>query len=107
MRMNGRADLWWWWSRYWAYKNAWSMDGLPGMQRGLHTAVTDKVKPIKKMVGPCAALANGKYKPSQRVFVLRHLLLTAVLSAVSTVVLMFFLLRLVGVDIDINEVLKH
>ncbi|KIW17240.1 hypothetical protein PV08_04431 [Exophiala spinifera] len=92
--------------RYWAFKNAWSMDGLPGMQRGLHTAVTDNVKPIKKMVGPHAPRVNGQYKP-QRVFVLRHLILAAVLSAVSTVVMMFFLLRLVGVDIDIKEILKR
>jgi len=80
--------------RYWAFKNAWSMDGLPGMQRGLHTAVTDNVKPIKKMVGTYAPVKGPRR--AQRVFLLRHLVLAAVLSAVSTVVLMFFLLRVFG-----------
>lgn len=44
--------------RYWAYKNAWSMDGLPGMQRGTWAAKEFSVAPIKKMVGP---LAPTKY----------------------------------------------
>lgn len=39
---------------YWAYKNAWSMDGLPGMQRGTWAAKEFSVAPIKKMVGPIA-----------------------------------------------------
>jgi len=37
--------------RYWAYKNAWSVDGLPGMRRGILAGKRDKVVPIKKMVG--------------------------------------------------------
>ncbi|KAK0969566.1 hypothetical protein LTS01_016170 [Friedmanniomyces endolithicus] len=37
--------------RYWAYKNAWSVDGLPGMRRGIFAGKRDKVVPIKKMVG--------------------------------------------------------
>ncbi|KAK3075360.1 hypothetical protein LTR53_001365 [Teratosphaeriaceae sp. CCFEE 6253] len=40
--------------RYWAYKNAWSMDGLPGMRRALVAAKEEGVAPIKKMVGPWA-----------------------------------------------------
>ena len=36
--------------RYWAYKSAWSMDGLPGMQRGLDTGAREAVEPIVKMV---------------------------------------------------------
>jgi len=40
--------------RYWAFKNARSMDGLPGMQRGVETGKKEKIKPIKKMVGPLA-----------------------------------------------------
>ncbi|KAF2757065.1 pyridoxamine phosphate oxidase family protein [Pseudovirgaria hyperparasitica] len=43
--------------RYWAHKNAYSMDGLPGLQRGYQTLVRDKVAPIKKMVGPYAPTA--------------------------------------------------
>ncbi len=40
--------------RYWAYKNAWSMDNLPGMKRGLAAAKVENIAPIKKMVGPLA-----------------------------------------------------
>ncbi|KIW02453.1 uncharacterized protein PV09_06263 [Verruconis gallopava] len=40
--------------RYWAYKSAWSMDGLPGMKIGLATARAEKIAPIVKMVGPLA-----------------------------------------------------
>lgn len=43
--------------RYWAYKNAWSIDGLPAMQRGLETGEKEKVDPIHKMVGPYAPAA--------------------------------------------------
>ena len=41
-------------SRYWALKNAYSMDGIPGMKQGLLTGKIEKVAPIKKMVGPLA-----------------------------------------------------
>jgi hypothetical protein len=37
--------------KYWAYKNAWSMDGLPGMKVGTKAAEDFGVKPIVKMVG--------------------------------------------------------
>lgn len=37
---------------YWAYKSAYSMDGLPGMKRGLEFGKKAKVEPLKKMVGP-------------------------------------------------------
>jgi hypothetical protein len=40
--------------RYWAFKNAWSMDGLPGMKRAVEAGRREKVEPIKKMVGPWA-----------------------------------------------------
>jgi hypothetical protein len=40
--------------RYWAYKNAWSMDGLPGMRRGLKAGKEFSVVPIEKMVGKMA-----------------------------------------------------
>jgi hypothetical protein len=46
-------------SRYWAFKNAQSMDGLPGMKRGVETAKKENVKPIKKMVGPFAPSAEN------------------------------------------------
>lgn len=37
--------------RYWAYKNALSIDGMPGMRRAVETARREGVEPIKKMVG--------------------------------------------------------
>ncbi|KXJ90757.1 pyridoxamine phosphate oxidase family protein [Microdochium bolleyi] len=40
--------------RYWAYKNAWSMDNLPAMKQGLKTGRAEKVVPLKKMVGATA-----------------------------------------------------
>lgn len=43
---------------YWAFKNAESMDGLPGLRRGVETAKKDHVKPIKKMVGPYGEMVN-------------------------------------------------
>jgi len=42
---------------YWAFKNQFSMDGLPGMKRGVKTAKVEDVKPMKKMVGPYAPTA--------------------------------------------------
>lgn len=46
--------------RYWAYKNAESMDGLPGMRRAVETGRKEGVVPIKKMVGPLALEKRGK-----------------------------------------------
>ncbi|KAF2221845.1 hypothetical protein BDZ85DRAFT_168763, partial [Elsinoe ampelina] len=41
--------------RYWALKNSYSMDGLPGMKRGQAALQVEKdVVPLKKMVGPLA-----------------------------------------------------
>ena len=39
---------------YWAYKTAWSNDGLPGMKRALEYGKKKDVTPMKKMVGPHA-----------------------------------------------------
>jgi hypothetical protein len=58
----GRCLSAWKWSadcsRYWAFKNSESMDGLPGMRRGVETAKREDVKPIKKMVGPYGEIVN-------------------------------------------------
>ncbi|KAL2073630.1 hypothetical protein VTL71DRAFT_10956 [Oculimacula yallundae] len=40
--------------KYWAYKNSYSMDGLPGLRRGVETSKRENVVPIKKMVGSYA-----------------------------------------------------
>ncbi|KAH9889124.1 hypothetical protein F4778DRAFT_773353 [Xylariomycetidae sp. FL2044] len=44
--------------RYWALKNSWSMDGLPGMRRGLAAVEAHGIEPLKKMVGPLAPARN-------------------------------------------------
>ncbi|KAI0468790.1 pyridoxamine phosphate oxidase family protein [Xylaria cf. heliscus] len=46
--------------RYWAFKNAWSMDGLPAMRRGLKTGKEFSIEPMKKMVGKLAP-KNGAH----------------------------------------------
>lgn len=46
---------------YWAFKNAYSMDGLPGMKRGLVAAKQYSVAPIKKMVGSLAPKNSKVY----------------------------------------------
>ncbi|KAI0427783.1 pyridoxamine phosphate oxidase family protein [Xylaria sp. FL1042] len=51
--------------RYWALKNAWSMDGLPGMRRGLKAGKEFSIEPIQKMVGKMA-LTNGNLANGER-----------------------------------------
>ncbi|RYP75595.1 hypothetical protein DL771_002295 [Monosporascus sp. 5C6A] len=80
--------------RYWAYKNAWSIDQLPGMKRGLAVAETEKVEPIKKMVGP---LAPKEYrKPPSPSIVEGRILLVAILSFVAGVLFAIYGSELTG-----------
>ncbi|QDS69482.1 hypothetical protein FKW77_006472 [Venturia effusa] len=64
--------------RYWAYKNAWSMDGLPGMKRGLLAAKTEGVAPIKKMIGPFAPEQMRRLRA--QTYTVEHIFLVAILS---------------------------
>ncbi|KAI1178964.1 pyridoxamine phosphate oxidase family protein [Nemania sp. FL0916] len=50
--------------RYWALKNAWSMDGLPGMQRAMRAGKEFSIEPAKKMVGKFAPKNGGSGKGS-------------------------------------------
>ncbi|TID23597.1 hypothetical protein E2P81_ATG03162 [Venturia nashicola] len=61
--------------RYWAYKNAWSMDGLPGMKRALVAAKTEGVAPIEKMVGPFAPEQMRRLRAKS--YTLEHIFLVA------------------------------
>ncbi|PVH76198.1 hypothetical protein DL98DRAFT_574523 [Cadophora sp. DSE1049] len=54
--------------KYWAFKNSESMDGLPGMRRGVETAKRENVKPIKKMVGPYALETRPRYNSTRSDF---------------------------------------
>jgi len=73
--------------RYWASKNAWSMDGLPGTKNAQLTMKAEKITPLKKMVGPLAPKHYGY--PSAR-FGAEHLLLVAVFSALGTYLLLLY-----------------
>ncbi|KAL2258176.1 hypothetical protein VTK26DRAFT_8623 [Humicola hyalothermophila] len=66
--------------RYWAFKNAWSVDGLPGMEIGCKTAKEEHIVPLQKMVGPRAP--RGYH--NDRRFTAWHLVLVALLTAVCT-----------------------
>lgn len=73
--------------RYWALKNAWSMDGLPGTNIGQTTMRREKITPLKKMVGP---LAPTQYRNDNAGFSLEHLILASMLSALVTVLLLLY-----------------
>lgn len=74
------------------------MDGLPGMQRGVKTALTDSVKPMKKMVGRYAPI-NGERRRPTRVYTLGHLILAALVGVLISVGLFVVLLRLESVAV--------
>ncbi|KAK1752042.1 hypothetical protein QBC47DRAFT_64118 [Echria macrotheca] len=67
--------------RYWAYKNAWSLDGLPGLEVGRRTGQAEHIAPMEKMVGP---LAQKRYRNNRR-FSVEHLVLVAIVTALFTV----------------------
>ncbi|OQO01407.1 hypothetical protein B0A48_12962 [Cryoendolithus antarcticus] len=68
--------------KYWASKNAWSMDGLPGTHNAQKTMKSDGITPLKKMVGPLAPTAYGG--PGTR-HAFRDMLLAAVMGALFAV----------------------
>lgn len=68
--------------RYWAFKNAWSMDGLPAMHIAQKTGKEQGIAPMSKMVGPLAP-QPGLYRRDRR-FGAHHLVLVAMLSALFT-----------------------
>ena len=75
------------------------MDGLPGLQRAVKTGQTDRVKPMKKMVGRFAAV-SGQPRKARRVFKTGHLVLgAALISSLGTAVLLLVSLRLFGAGI--------
>ncbi len=63
---------------YWAFKSQLSIDGLPGMKRGVDFARRNNVKPLVKMVGP---YAPGRPRTVTRVEVW-HLLVGILLGVV-------------------------
>ncbi|RMZ86894.1 hypothetical protein DV736_g5883, partial [Chaetothyriales sp. CBS 134916] len=83
--------------RYWAHKNAWSMDGLASSKIGLETGKAFSIAPIKKMVGPLAPLNNQRFKggvPIQQVILIA--LLSVILGVLMTLHGPFLLLVCIG-----------
>ncbi|KAK4096043.1 hypothetical protein N658DRAFT_436915 [Parathielavia hyrcaniae] len=80
--------------RYWAWKNAYSVDGLPGMQIGCSTGREAGIAPIEKMVGPMAPRA---YRDDQR-FTAWHLVLVALLSTLCTTLFLHVLTQLLSLQ---------
>jgi hypothetical protein len=79
--------------RYWALKNSWSMDGLPGLKNAQSTMKAEKIKPLKKMTGPLAPTHFG-YRSGG--FGAEHLLLAAVASALFTALLLLYGVQIAG-----------
>jgi hypothetical protein len=46
--------------RYWAFKNAFSMDHMPAMKQAIELGRKEHIKPMKKMVGPFAPVTDYK-----------------------------------------------
>jgi hypothetical protein len=72
--------------RYWAFKNSWSMDGLPALHVAQKAQKEHNIEPMKKMVGP---LAPTHYQNSNR-FSPKHLLLAMLLTAILTAFLCIY-----------------
>ena len=73
------------------------MDGLPGTKNAQFTMKAEKITPLKKMVGPLAPKHYGY--PSAR-FGAEHLLLVAVLSVLSTYLLILYGAQIGGALLD-------
>ena len=63
------------------------MDGLPGLHIGQETMKSEKITPLKKMVGPLAPTHYGY--PKAR-FGIEHLMIVAVFSILCTYFLMIY-----------------
>ncbi|KAH7127184.1 hypothetical protein B0J11DRAFT_549921 [Dendryphion nanum] len=71
--------------RYWAYKSQLSVDGLPGMKRGVDFADKHGVAPLKKFVGGVGSNKRVRGGAREEITVL-HLALVALLALVIGVV---------------------
>ncbi|KAI1816145.1 pyridoxamine phosphate oxidase family protein [Poronia punctata] len=67
--------------RYWALKNAWSVDGLPGMQRAMKAGKELAVEPMEKMVGRANGNRDRARLEMSYLFIGFLLVLVAVLAA--------------------------
>jgi hypothetical protein len=67
---------------YWAWKSQRSIDGLPGMQRGVEFAKKKGVRPLRKMVGEAGARVDRGYGGERERVGIVHLLIVLVLGIV-------------------------
>ena len=82
------------------------MDGLPGTKNAQLTMKAEKITPLKKMVGP---LAPKHYGYSSARFGAEHLLLVAVVTALSTYLLLLYGAQITsalvdGLPVDVKSV---
>jgi hypothetical protein len=66
--------------RYWAWKSQLSIDGLPGMKRGVEFAKKNNVAPLKKMKGKWAPTAPRTPKNADPALIMLVLLLGIVIG---------------------------
>ncbi|KAK7962567.1 uncharacterized protein PG986_003392 [Apiospora aurea] len=74
--------------RYWALKNAWSVDNIPGMKAGLKAGSEESIAPIKKMVG--ISPPEGYQGAVGQGFTLSQLIFAMLFSASFSVVIVLF-----------------
>ncbi|KAK8016121.1 hypothetical protein PG993_014310, partial [Apiospora rasikravindrae] len=74
--------------RYWAFKNAWSIDNIPGMKAGLKAGSEEGIAPIKKMVG--MSPPKGYQGAVGQGYTLSQLIFAMLFSASISVVLILF-----------------
>jgi hypothetical protein len=66
--------------RYWAYKSQLSIDGLPGMKRGVEFAKANGIEPLRKMVGPYAPTVPRRAQSVEPMHILLVLLLGIIIG---------------------------
>lgn len=74
--------------RYWAFKNAWSVDNIPGMKAGLKTGSEEGIAPMKKMVG--LPPPQGHQGVAGQRFTFIQLIFAMLLGASTSAVLILF-----------------
>ncbi|KAJ5238404.1 hypothetical protein N7468_003023 [Penicillium chermesinum] len=74
-------------TRYWAEKNSYSMDGLPGTLIAIDTSEKKGIKPLQKMEGPHAPARNLRPPVGYR---LEQMILVAISSALVATLLVLY-----------------
>jgi hypothetical protein len=67
---------------YWAWKSARSIDGLPGMRRGVEFAEKNGVRPLRKMVGRAGEMVDRRVMGGRERIGIGHLLVVLILGMI-------------------------